>query len=293
MSEYLQLPLVSIVIPNYNRVSELERALNSVLAQDYTHLEIIIIDDCSPKINEIKKMLLQFNMNNIILIEQESNLGAGAARNKGIFTAKGKYIAFLDSDDTWEKNKITMQVTEAEKHTSDIFIYTKNKVINNRGSKEKPTRSIGIDESISEYLFVNKGFMSTPSFFINTEAAKKCLFDERFLRHEDYAFLFKVEQNNIPIVFIDEALTHVHWTSTAPKKDWTSELSVEFIDQYREYMTDKSYAYAFFIMVVSATYAAESKKKSLKYFIKNISIMKEIKMILILKYFIKLLIYRT
>ncbi len=287
------LPLVSVVIPNYNRVVELERALNSVLAQDYINLEIIVIDDFSPAIDEIKKMLLKFDANDIVFIEHESNLGGGAARNTGILAAKGKYIAFLDSDDTWEKSKITMQVLEAEKYTSEVLIYTKSKVINNKGSKEKPTRGIGTNELISEYLFVNNGFIPTPSIFINTEAAKKCLFNESLPRHQDYDFLFKVEQNNIKIVFIDEALTHVIWTSTAPKKDWTSEFSVEFINKYRKQMTNKSYAYAFFIMVVSQTYAAESKKKSFKYFIENITIVKELKMISILKYLIKLLIYRT
>lgn len=293
MTKSSSLPLVSVVIPNYNRITELERSVKSVLTQDYMNLEIIIIDDCSPKIDEIKNMLLKFNTNNIIFIEHESNRGGGAARNTGILAAKGKYIAFLDSDDTWENNKITMQVSEAEKYTSYILIYTKSKVINNKGSIQKPIRGIKENELISEYLFVNHGFIPTPSIFINTEAAKKCLFNESFPRHQDYDFLFKVEQNNIPIIFIDKALTNVIWTSTAPKKDWTSEFSLKFINKYRKQMTDKSYAYAYFIMVVSQTYVAESKKKSFHYFIKNLTIMKEIKLILILKYFIKLLIYRT
>jgi len=290
LTDSSQLPLVSVVIPNYNRVAELERALNSVLAQDYINLEIIVIDDCSPKIDEIKKMLLKFNTNDIIFIEHESNLGGGAARNKGILAAKGKYIAFLDSDDFWENNKITMQVLEAEKYTSDVLIYTKSKVIRNKGSIEKPTRGIDTNELISEYLFVNNGFIQSSSIFIHTEAAKKCLFDESFPRHQDYDFLFKVEQNNIPIVFIDKALTHVIWTSTAPKKDWTSEFSVKFLNQYRDRMTDVSYAYAFFTMVIFNSYLLESKKKSFNYFIKNITMIKEIKPIIILKYLIQLII---
>lgn len=290
MTKSPQSPLVSVVIPNYNRVVELERALNSVLAQDYMNLEIIVIDDCSPKIDEIKKMLLKFNTNNIVFIEHELNLGGGAARNKGILAAKGKYIAFLDSDDIWEKNKITMQVSEAEKHTSDVLIYTKSKVIRKNGFIEKPLRGINTDELISEYLFINNGFIQSSSIFISTEAVRKCLFNENFPRHQDYDFMFKVEQNNIKIIFMDEVLTHVIWTSDAPKKDWTSEFSLEFINHYREQMTNKSYAYAFFILVLFESYKRESKKKSLKYFIKNMSIVKEVKKVLILKYLISLII---
>lgn len=290
MTESSPQPLVSVVIPNYNRVAELERALNSVLAQDYTNLEIIVIDDCSPNIDEIKKMLLKFKMNNIVFIESESNLGPAAARNTGIFAAKGKYIAFLDSDDTWVSNKITKQVLEAEKYTSNVLIYTKSKSITGKGSKVAPTRGIDANELISEYLFVSGESIATPSMFIHAEAAKKCLFDETLLLFEDHAFLFRVEQNKIPIVFIDEVLTRVDRTSTAPKKDWNPELSIEFINKYREQMTDKSYAYAFFINVVSVSNEAGLKKKSFKYFINNINIMKEINIILILRYLRRLII---
>jgi len=293
LTESSQQPLVSVVIPNYNRVEKLQRAINSVLTQDYTHLEIIIVDDCSPKIDEIKRMLLKFSVNNIIFIENESNLGPGATRNKGILAAKGKYIAFLDSDDTWFKNKISIQVLEAEKYTSDVLIYTKSKKITKQGSKVSPSRGIYDDELVSEYLFVDGiGGIATPSMFIHTEAAKKCLFDESLRFFEDHAFLFRVEKNNVKIVFIDKVLTRVDRTrtSTGPGKDWNPELSIRFINKYREQMSSKSYAYAYFINVVSLTYGAGSKKQSLKYFIKNLALMKEIEVNLILKYFIKLII---
>ena len=282
--------LVSVIIPNYERIYELKRSLESILTQTYKTIEILIIDDCSPNINEIKKMLLKFSNERIILLEHESNRGGGAARNTGILAAKGKYIAFLDSDDTWEKSKILKQAEEAQKYNGDVLIYTKSLVVSNKGSVEKPSRGIYDDELISEYLFVNGGFIPTPSIFVNIEAARKCLFNEKFPRHQDYDFLFKIEQNNIKIVFIDEALTNVIWTSTTPKKGWTSEFSIQFINQYKSQMSEKSYAYAFYIMVVFNSYVFESKKKSFKYFIKNIKIIRHIDIVTVLKYLISLII---
>lgn len=97
-------PLVSVVIPVYNVEQYIEQALASVIAQTYAHIEIILIDDQSPdqSINIVKK---KFNDDRIRIIEQ-SNRGLAGARNTGIRNARGKYIAFLDSDDFWQENKI-------------------------------------------------------------------------------------------------------------------------------------------------------------------------------------------
>lgn len=91
-------PTVSVVIPLYNKGKYIERALNSVLAQTYPPLEIIVVDDGST--DDGPERVLNFKYPKISLISQE-NKGPGAARNAGLAIARGKYIVFLDADDEW------------------------------------------------------------------------------------------------------------------------------------------------------------------------------------------------
>ena len=102
--------LVSVIVPYFKKKKFIEKAINSILLQTYKNLEIIIIYDDENHadlklINNIKK-----KDNRIKLIINKKTLGAGTSRNIGIKKAKGKYIAFLDADDLWKKNKIKLQL---------------------------------------------------------------------------------------------------------------------------------------------------------------------------------------
>ena len=109
---------VSIVIPNYNRTTLLQRALMSIKRQTVQPREIIIIDDCSDtgKLQEIKSIISVFeNELKIILLVNERNSGANYSRNRGISAALSRYIAFLDSDDLWMPDKLERQMSAIEK----------------------------------------------------------------------------------------------------------------------------------------------------------------------------------
>lgn len=102
------MPLVSILIPNYNGGEFLDDCLQSALGQSYQNIEVIVIDDGST--DQSKEVLLKYE--NQIRILSTSNRGAASARNHGISKAKGEFIAFLDSDDTWTANKISLQLAK-------------------------------------------------------------------------------------------------------------------------------------------------------------------------------------
>ena len=101
-------PIVSIIIPTYNRSDLLLRAVNSVLSQSYTDYELIIVDDYSS--DNTQEVISSFSDTRIISIQRERNGGLSAARNTGIEQARGEYIAFLDDDDEWVPEKLTEQV---------------------------------------------------------------------------------------------------------------------------------------------------------------------------------------
>lgn len=115
--------LVSIIIPTYKRSSIL-RAVNSVLAQDYGKIEVIVVDDNSdfPQHRElVRKELSEYIAEKrIILIQNTKNLGGALARNEGILASHGEYIAFLDDDDWYLQGKITKQVRRLRETNADI-----------------------------------------------------------------------------------------------------------------------------------------------------------------------------
>ena len=99
-------PLVSVIIPAFNRAHSIRISIDSVLQQTYQPLEVVVVDDGST--DETADVLAEYG-NQIISIRQE-NSGPSSARNKGVAHAKGDIIAFLDSDDTWEPQKLERQI---------------------------------------------------------------------------------------------------------------------------------------------------------------------------------------
>jgi GT2 family glycosyltransferase len=100
------LPLVSVVIPAYNSERYIADAIDSVLQQDYPALEIWVVDDGSE--DNTRDIVLSYG--DKVHLATQQNKGSAAARNLGILNAHGKYIAFLDADDVWHKNKIRLQL---------------------------------------------------------------------------------------------------------------------------------------------------------------------------------------
>ncbi len=101
--------LVSIIMPSYNTGQYIKESIESVLAQSYKQWELIIVDDCSEdNTDEVVKEYLWDNR--IRYIKNDANCGAAVSRNRALKEAKGKWIAFLDSDDLWESEKLQRQI---------------------------------------------------------------------------------------------------------------------------------------------------------------------------------------
>jgi glycosyltransferase involved in cell wall biosynthesis len=99
-------PLISVIIPNYNNSKYIAEAIDSIRQQDYENYEIIIVDDGSTD-NSIEVIL---NMEFPLTLIKSENYGAGSARNIGILAARGDFVALLDSDDVWKKEKLSRQM---------------------------------------------------------------------------------------------------------------------------------------------------------------------------------------
>jgi glycosyltransferase involved in cell wall biosynthesis len=114
-------PLVSVVIPAYNVAPYISEALDSVLSQSFKDYEIIVINDGSPDTHELERVLEPYR-EHLVYLKQE-NRGAAAARNAGLYVARGEFIAFLDADDFWEPEFLRAQVDFFKHHAGYDLVY--------------------------------------------------------------------------------------------------------------------------------------------------------------------------
>ena len=124
-------------MPSYGNSKFIKNSIDSVIAQTYTKWELIIIDDCSP--DNSNKIIESYNDPRIVLLKNDKNSGAAISRNYGLREAKGRYIAFLDSDDIWLPNKLERQLEFIQKNDYG-FVYCDYRICLN-GVWEKVIRT--------------------------------------------------------------------------------------------------------------------------------------------------------
>lgn len=124
--------LISIIMPSYNTASFIAEAIQSVLNQTYANFELIIVDDGSNDTS--KEVVANFSDKRIVFIPLKDNCGPQYVRNLALSQAKGDYIAFLDSDDIWEKDKLQNQI-EIMSCNNVALSYTPYSIINENGQK--------------------------------------------------------------------------------------------------------------------------------------------------------------
>ena len=127
--------LVSIIMPSYNCGQFVEKTIHSVQAQTYRNWEIVFVDDCSSDETIAQVQKIQVTDNRIRLFQNTKNSGAAISRNKALKEAKGRWIAFLDSDDLWEPDKLEKQIKFMEDN-GYAFSYTGYQEID---TESKPT----------------------------------------------------------------------------------------------------------------------------------------------------------
>lgn len=130
-------PLVSVVIPAYNRPELLGEALENVLEQTYSNFEVHVVDDGSPE--RLEPVVEESADERIEYTRFEENQGANVARNEGIRRADGEYIAFLDDDDRWIPEKLEKQVELLREHEACGVAYTGRKYVNEVGKTTRTT----------------------------------------------------------------------------------------------------------------------------------------------------------
>ena len=146
-----EINLVSIITPSHNSERFIEDTIKSVQNQSFTNWELLITDDCSSdKTAEIIKTYAK-NDSRIKIFLQDENLGAASTRNVSLNNAKGQYVAFLDSDDVWSKNKLERQL-DFMKKKGYAFTFSAYDLMNEKGLKINKVIPVPQTISYNQYL---------------------------------------------------------------------------------------------------------------------------------------------
>ena len=197
-------PLVSVVIPNYNYEKFITETIESVLAQTYKNIEIIVVDDGSK--DKSLEVLAEFG--DKIQVVQQKNAGVSAARNHGVSLSKGAFIAFLDADDVWLPEKLERQIEKFNQDSEVGLVHCSMTLIN---LKNEP-----IGENISgqegwvseEFLIFERGVVIGAG---STALVKREIFDAvggfdlRLSTAADWDFCYQVSRR-YKIGFVSEPL---------------------------------------------------------------------------------------
>ncbi len=233
-------PVVSAIIPTYNRSNLLDRAIKSVLNQTYQDLELLVVDDGSE--DNTQQLVQQFNDPRIHYIRHEVNKGAPTARNTGIKNSRGKYIAFLDSDDQWLPKKLEKQLGLF--FTTDLtnvgLIYTGSLILTEPGGKivrkQIPSqRGYVFEKMLKQGNIVAGGGSSA--------LIKKSCFDEVGLFHEglpagqDHEMWLRISRV-FPVDFVKEVqvIKYTEAENRITERAWAKEKRIKFL--YENYYTE-------------------------------------------------------
>ncbi len=202
---------VSVIIPCFNCGNTIERAVDSVMNQTHEVKEIILINDCSTDstLIELNKIKNKYNSANIKIIDLLVNVGAAKARNLGWDVAAGKYLAFLDADDSWSPLKIKIQYKIMTSNPNITMVGHLCKVINKKLDTNSNQNLNEINTiRVSAYQLLLKNYFSTPTVMLLREIKKRFPAHKRY--SEDYHLWCDLVLDGANCILIDKELTYLY-----------------------------------------------------------------------------------
>ena len=200
--------LMSVIIPAYNCAPYIAQSIDSALMQKVP-MEIIVINDCSTDDTEAE--ILKYASNPTVrYIKNETNLGASGSRNLGVQMAKGKYVAFLDSDDWWEPEKLKKQL-HLMKETKSVLCGTARLLVNPDGTSMD--KIIPVPEEITYRTLLKHNCINCSSVLLFRKVALEFPMEHED-SHEDYIMWLRILQKYKKACGINEPLLNYRLSAT-------------------------------------------------------------------------------
>jgi glycosyltransferase involved in cell wall biosynthesis len=247
----VQLPTVTAVIPTRNRPKLVVRAIESALAQHLSEIEVVVVIDGPDQatINALESI----KDPRVITIGLERPVGGGEARNIGVRAGRGEYIAFLDDDDEWSPNKLSLQLELARRATARYpFVTCRLFAHRPTGDEIWPLRPMKPGESMSEYLICREasirqgeGFIQTSTLLIPRSLMLEVPFKPGLARHQDWDWLIRASvHSGVEFLSIWQPLVtyHIDAARRSVSSGRSTSASLEWIDN-NDLITPKARAY--------------------------------------------------
>lgn len=203
--------ICSVILPVYNSERYLNRTVNSVIQQTMSDFELLAIDDCSTDGSVQLLERWREKDNRITILCNTENQGVAAVRNQGIAAAQGKYIAFLDSDDTWQSMKLERQLQFMEQTGCD-FCCTAYSMVDEEGKHIKnrmlPWQSIRLEDLLKE------NYICCSSVMLCSQLAKEHAMNGNYA-HEDYVYWLELLQSGAQGGVLNQCLTNYRLAQTS------------------------------------------------------------------------------
>lgn len=199
--------MFSIIVPVYNRAKTIGDTLETVIRQEFQDFECLIIDDGSVDGDSLQHVIKSLNDPRFVLIRQD-NAGGGAARNRGILSARRNWLAFLDSDDGFLPEKL-LTVSKHIKSSPSVDVWSHLALVD-RGNSNKmirPTRLPNPNESVLDMMFRHREFMQTSTLVVRADIAKRVLFDPTLRKAQDVDFMVRLERAGANLRCLPEVLS--------------------------------------------------------------------------------------
>jgi len=201
---------LSVVIPVYNRERQLARALASIAAQTRPVDEVIVVDDRSTdrSVETARTFPGPFE---VVVLRHARNAGASAARNTGLAAARGRWIAFLDSDDEWLPQKIEQQIAAIDQSGSDALVLLGRVIVRGPlGDTTEPPHLKAEEVGIADYLFRQRGIVQLGTMLLPARFAKTVRFEMGQQINEDWEFCLGLEEAGAKFRMLEQPLLIWH-----------------------------------------------------------------------------------
>jgi len=272
----LNSPLVSVIIPTYNRADIVKRAISSALNQTYQNLEIIVIDNASS--DNTVEAVGEFSDRRVKFIQHPINKGPAASRNTGIRNVSGEYVAFLDSDDEWASNKILRQLEVFKKDTSTIGLVFTNGYDQSRNGRfitDGIDSGIFFDPAKDKYYPLRRLITTMSSWMLPAAVVRRVgYFEESMHTWDDGDYLVRVSYE-YPLYFLNEDLVTWHATGThlnVMSVGLVNDKEVFLERNLQHLLLDKEYLFKFYRALGKDALKVKDRKRARKYLLKALSI---------------------
>ena len=231
-------PLVSVIMPAYRCAGTIAAAIDSVLIQNVA-LELIIVNDCSP--DNVSEVLAAYCADERVrVVTNEKNMGAAKSRNRGVSMARGKYVAFLDSDDLWMPGKLAAQVQVLEE-SGCVLCCTAREL---KGPHWEPDgRVLRVKETITYQDLLKHNSINCSSVVMRADVAREFPMDHED-SHEDYIMWLRVLKKYGPARGINEPLLRYQLSAAGKSgSKWHSARMTFKVYRYMGFSLPKSILY--------------------------------------------------